>query len=345
MPSVNLCEQKTQNFLLFYNIFQNIIMLRYILYYRAGKRYIRPRGKAMGYTKNIAVLKGVAGGFSVDGGPLSGLVKAERYSSELRAEVSLINFAPLSEGRYVAVLSDGIHCQIVENGLFEGPSETDTSGGFAAAVCYVNGVVRLLATAACGNCSVAAEKLRERIEREEKITGKSEGGKEAKAAPVKDYNDEAIAAENYYEYNKTDEGGEPVCESEKKEEDGAEPCKNEESPQPCEEGNFYQRMKEEIERVLASYPPVNELCEKIEGSRWVEIDYGGGAYYVFGVIYSGGNPKYLCYGIPSSSKDTPPAGMQGISDFLEVKTQHGMGFWVMYQSAESGKQLKPPAGE
>ena len=50
-----------------------------------------------GYTKNIAVIRELKGGFSANGGCLSGLVKAEKYGASLKVEVSLINFAPLTE--------------------------------------------------------------------------------------------------------------------------------------------------------------------------------------------------------------------------------------------------------
>ena len=63
----------------------------------------------MGYTKNIAVIRGIKSGFSADGGELSGLVKAEKYGSSLKIEVSLINFAPLTEGKFTVAVSDGRH--------------------------------------------------------------------------------------------------------------------------------------------------------------------------------------------------------------------------------------------
>ena len=87
----------------------------------------------MGYTKNIAVIKGIKDGFSVDGGALSGLVKAEKYGAKLRVEVSLINFAPLTEGKYVCAISDGKTTLTVEDCAFEGESALDTANGFAGA--------------------------------------------------------------------------------------------------------------------------------------------------------------------------------------------------------------------
>ena len=42
-----------------------------------------------GYTKNIAVIRGLKSGFSADGGELSGIVKAEKYGMSLKVERDL----------------------------------------------------------------------------------------------------------------------------------------------------------------------------------------------------------------------------------------------------------------
>lgn len=333
----------------------------------------------MSYTKNIALIKGVQSGFSADGSGLSGLIKAERYSAELRVEVSLINFAPLTEGRYVTAISDGPHTQIVENCLFEGRSPVDTSKGFAAAVCYVNGGVQLIATAVCGNFQAAAFGLKGEVERAEKIPPKKLESKSV--ATVQNYDDEAIAGENFYEFNALDEGGQPVCQDPKKEEDGGELFKDEKGFIPVEKdkaaadipaddgqnsiridilqedvqnlaqaedaiqidfacSGFYERLRTEIEGVLSSYPPAEELCSAIEGSKWVKISYAKNSLYFFGVIYLEGTPKYICYAIPAKSHDRPPASMQGLASFLDVKNEYGVGFWVMYQDADTGASIQ-----
>lgn len=151
----------------------------------------------MGYTKNIAVIRGLKGGFSADGGPLSGLVKAEKYGNSLKVEVSLINFAPLSEGRYVCAVSDGKHVCILDGLAYEGASEVDTGAGFAALICFVNGAVSPIASAVCGAYQFAAAGIKEEIEKQEKAVKNT-------IAPAEKYEDEALAEENYYEYGQTD---------------------------------------------------------------------------------------------------------------------------------------------
>lgn len=298
------------------------------------------------YTKNIAVIKGLKDGFSSDGSPLTGLVKAERYGGSLRVQVSYINFAPLSEGRYIAALSDGNTTVIVENGLFEGASALDTSAGFAALICHVNGQVNPIAAAICGNYRGAALAIKEEVERAEHI--RQDGAKPP--APPAQYEDEAIAEENYYEYAKASEDRGAVRQDTQKEEDGREFRQDEAAFGSLKEeqdgiarlarGDFYARMQREIEGLFAAYPAEESLQRTVEGSRWVRISYGEGKFYVFGVIYSDGKPRYLCYGVPAASHKKPPESMAGLASFIPSSPQEDRGFWVMYQDADTGASLK-----
>lgn len=321
-----------------------------------------------GYTKNIAVIKGLKEGFSADGGKLSGLVRAEKYGANLRIEVSLINFAPLTEGRYVAALSDGKSSVLIENCFFEGASEVDTSSGFAACIFFVKGDVFPVASAICGSFHAAALGLKEFVERAEKVP-KQDGLQNAGK-----YEDEAIAEENYYEYAETIKDCGAVCEDKEKEKDGRAASKDaqtvgafekeqngidrtaaaqeEESAANNEEnvgvrqdmlarGNFYDKMKDEIEGLLSSYPVEEPLCRTVENSRWVRISYADDAFYVFGVIYSGNTPRYICYGVPAKSCDRPPESMAGMAGFIPASTEKdcNAGYWVMYQDAATGASL------
>lgn len=179
-----------------------------------------------GYTKNIAVLRQIRSGFSADGGKLSGLVKAEKYGPFFRAEISLINFAPLTSGRYVAAISDGINTVCFDGPVFEGESEVDTSGGFAALVCFVGTEVLPVASAVCGDFAWAAAACARRIESAEKIKNSPDPG----AA----YEDEAIAEENYYEYSAYFKGESALCAAQEQK-DGRGVCKDEDAGGLCQE--------------------------------------------------------------------------------------------------------------
>ncbi len=295
-----------------------------------------------GYTKNIAVIRELKSGFSADGGTLSGLIKCERYGSKLKAEASLINFAPLTEGRYVVAVSDGKKTQILDGTLFEGSSEVDTSAGFAALVCFVNGEVSAIASAVCGNFQSAALGIRAEIEKSE-VTVKQETENTATA-----YEDEALAQENYYEYEQTDADGGAVREDKKEEKDGHKAVENEAAYCAVESGEelkgglahgkaFYEKMKNEIEGLLSVYPADEGLEGVVENSRWVRITYDGAKFYVFGVIYGGDEPQYICYGVPSKGGDKPPESLAGLASFIPCGDG---GYWVMYQDAATGASVK-----
>ncbi|MDE5943248.1 MAG: hypothetical protein K2H30_03465 [Clostridia bacterium] len=297
-----------------------------------------------GYTKNIAVIRELKNGFSADGGALTGLVKAERYGAKLRAEVSLINFAPLTEGRYVSAISDGTHTQIIENGFFEGFSDVDTSAGFAALVCFVNGNVSPIASAVCGNYQSAALGIKEVIERGEKPA-------EILKPDASAFDDEAIAEENYYEYEQTVADGGAVREDKTQEKKRREPDKNEKDFTDVESYRradglargecFYQRMKGEIDKLLSTYPAEETLENVVENSRWVKINYGGEKFYVFGIIYQKSTPQYICYGVPTKTNRRPPESLKGMASFIPSSADGGNeGFWVMYQDAMTGASVK-----
>ena len=58
----------------------------------------------MAYAKKFLILKELAPGFSVNGRPLSGIARAEQSDSVTEINLSLINFAAVTEGGYRAVI-------------------------------------------------------------------------------------------------------------------------------------------------------------------------------------------------------------------------------------------------
>ena len=271
-----------------------------------------------GYTKNIAVIKGVAGGFSADGGALSGLVRAEKFGGYLRVSVTLINFAPLSGGRYVTAVTDGANSEVFEGAGGELASKLDTSFGFAAAVCFVNGGVKPVAAAVCGDMAWAVPLAVHAAESAE--------------SPAQGYEDEALAEDNYYEYGDDIKGEGTVCEDGQEEEPAA--CKDEADSgvRKGQKGAFWSRLSGEIEGLLSQWPHERALEQTVSDSRWVRITYGTKSY-VFGVIEEDGAPAYICYGVPAK---ICPESLKGLASFIPA----GGGYWVMYQSADDGGTVR-----
>lgn len=300
-----------------------------------------------GYTKNIAVIRGLKEGFSSNGGELSGLVKVEKYGLSLRAETVKINFAPLSEGKYVTALSDGETTVVFEGDIYDGESRMQTGEGFAALICFVNTAVQPVAWAVCGNFQDAAAGLKAEVERAFAPPERPKDRTAAKKKEEKPYEDEAIAEDNYYEYEsrKNDEDGGAVRKAETQKKDGRESEEDEIAAGSGEKarrlklagGGFYKKMKNEIEGLLRTYPPEEELCSVVENSRWVKISYDGGKYYVFGVIYEGETPRYLCYGVPAETPLKPPESMKPLASYIPSLSG---GWWMTYQDAETGAAIK-----
>lgn len=294
-----------------------------------------------GYTKNIAVVRTLKAGFSADGGQLSGIVKAEKYGGKLKAEATLINFAPLSEGRYVIALSDGRETVVFGEEGFEGASALDTCAGFAALICFVKGGVSPVAYAVCGSFHGETLRLKEAVERSEGIV---RSPAPVPSSAMQKYEDEAIAQENYYEYGDAAEEGGALREGKEKEEHGHIAHEDEDAvgAVPRTDGlahgrAFYEQVKEEAERVFSTYPAEQALQRAVENSRWARIDYGEGKSYVFGVIYGGGQAQYICYGVPAKDSKTPPPSLRGLATFLPVGDG---GYWVAYQDAGTGASVR-----
>ncbi|MGN0804140.1 MAG: hypothetical protein ACI4MS_02035 [Candidatus Coproplasma sp.] len=360
-----------------------------------------------GYVKKIAVIKQVKGGFSADGGLISGLVKAETYAGFLKVETSLINFAPLNEGRYVFGITDGKVFSVFEETNFEAESQIDIFDGFAFMVCFCHNGASPVASASCGRAGCFLPTLKEEIARCEKgdLKESSKGAKPDKSS-VKDnfkdkgepYDDEAITEVNYYE-GQTFEGGQPLFKGQEQKENGRSGEEDEEDSRPvqiekdreelnggliengvlieCEEqsvnnyeeeeqpvtkredgvlaqedlqsnktedtangladGDFYSRMRQEIENIFATYPCESELQKVIKGSRFAKIDYGDNKYYVFGVLTVEGKPKYICYGVPSYDEKNAPPSLRGCSSYIPCG-EHG--YWLMYQDASTGVSVE-----
>ncbi len=314
-----------------------------------------------GYVKRIALIKALNAGYSADGGGVKGIVRCEAYAGYFKAEASLINFAPLSEGVYRIGITDGIYTAVFDAPMYEGECAADPSGGFACLIAFCrNGKTVPVASAVCGDCERYLALAQSAIER-------------AEAQPAEEYDDEAIAGENYYELEADENGGSVRADEEeqagsgsREDENGSGACegappgaaeKDGEQPEkircstssfriggsPQEDdpaappslagGGFYERMSGDIKKIFSTYARAAAIEDVIEGSRWAKITYGSNSHYAFGVIYDGGNAKYLCYAVPVPAGAPCPESLKGRAAYVPVD---GGGYWVMYQDASTG---------
>ena len=194
------------------------------------------------------------------------------------------------------------------------------------------------------------------------------------------YDDELIAAENYYAFADADlsslrirpsagradaeeppanaeagEGGEggngpsfpPNTESGTGEggegEQAAERAFSEPKKPPAEQPpRYYARVQGDLRALFEQYPPEEELAACIPYSRWAKIAFARGKHYAVGVISDEGRPQYICYGVPAERLSEPPKALRGFCSFmpLSVFDLHGKGYWMMFQDADTGECIQ-----
>ena len=92
--------------------------------------------------------------------------------------------------------------------------------------------------------------------------------------------------------------------------------------------NYYQTVKEELTRLLITFPPFEPLMKTFDNSFFVKIDCKD-KYFALGVLTNDGQPQYLCYAIPGERK---------VQDKDFVFLDNGeQGFWLLYQDADTGQ--------
>lgn len=346
----------------------------------------------MNYMKRTCILRQIKQGFSGDGRALSGLVKIEQYGKNLSAEVSVINFAPLTEGEYYCLISDGFgRCELLPlrgKSLFNIVSKLDVSLGFCAIVLFVKREVLPIAYGICGdrqydfkkillaafptrsepeseNTAVTldypAKNIEKEIEEPEKIEESTDQVQEINQTPAKtneDYDDERMAATNYYRAEEGDEreffnegsnnaqttGGaenEVGQDRENSQENGnAEDVLH---PIEIEPDGYYRSVKEEIDQLFKTYPKDDTLNGVFSCSEWVRIEEPtSGKKYLVGVVYDDWKAKYICYAIPAERSEAPPEEIKDVCTFVPSSVfSDTVGFFVIFQSAASGECIKP----
>lgn len=116
------------------------------------------------------------------------------------------------------------------------------------------------------------------------------------------------------------------------------------TPQLNETGNFYSLIQPQLDELFEKFPHYKELEDLVENTEWVKVNYSqDGQHYILGKLYDGQIVTHLCYGIPAQSRQsTPPSTLSEYCQWLptNLKEPDGAGYWVMYQNAETGENIK-----
>lgn len=102
--------------------------------------------------------------------------------------------------------------------------------------------------------------------------------------------------------------------------------------------NFYYAVKPQIDELFVCYPEEKTLNEAVANSKWVHVQTADD-YYVVGLLFNDDEPSFICYGVPATSKQTPPSELENACVWLPVGDSEN-GYWVIYQSARTGEIVK-----
>ena len=346
------------------------------------------------FAKKILVMKQTAQDPLPAGSKACGICRLEKEDEMLTVCLSLIGFPALTIGEYRLYIV-GDDKTVVKKTLGNNPlsctitvkSEIDINKGVSAGLWTVKDDLPLLVAykksedatllskdygAVVINDVIAERKLREREkelfvappQKEPDLKGspqERDNGDGELPSPLKIYNDEAVATENYYdvedEINKklyaikeNDEyiRREKNCgdnirpqETPKSKED-FDSYQNETTDNGSENAEYFDKVKTELDGIFDKYPEETEIEKTIAGSRFAKVYYAENKYYVVGVIKEKGKEKYICYGVPSAYSETPPKQLAGYCSFvpLSIFDIKGDGYFMMFQDAATGKCVK-----
>ena len=340
----------------------------------------------MDYLKKVAVLNQVIEGFSLTSKRLSAICRIEIENCVGDVFLSAVNFISAPNGEYKLFITDSKRKVFSFNMQKRPQTERwtlerlpDIEKGFSAGIFYFENDLPLLIAFHGNKESIADIPLFKKtvyahIEKQKSMakpelivthTPSSEQLNCHIDAPEQ-YNDEAVATENYYlkdddfrdklkifevidNENVRTQNELSSCAGEKEKEE-VKDCRfhlqNETSFSEREEFSkdhpYYETARQELEEVLLKFPSEENLERNLPESRFVKINYSQDKYYVVGVVKEDGKEKYVCYGIPAKYSTEPPKELKGFCSFipLSIFDLNGDGYWMMFQDAISGECVK-----
>ena len=355
----------------------------------------------------LLILKELENGFN-NGKPLSGIARLEREFGVIELNLSFINLAPISSGEYHLYIF-GNNGKVYTFPLSCRPTSfhktldalDGVEKGFASALVYIKDDIPL--TIAFGKSEsfdfsmnlakkcIAEKCLNDRRYSKRKMEQSEPAEQppnpkkpqptsptEPLSSPVLDppsldppqeYNDEAVATENYFEIEEqlkskldlikdreneslSNADGNPFnrCQEEKEEDTGGTSFLSNEEDFFASQGEpssstkpFFITAEKELNSLFSKFPSYDNLKCYFPDSKWVKISYDTDRFYIVGLIKENKKEKYICYGVPEKYSKEPPKELKGYCTFipLSIFDMQGDGFWMMFQDAISGECVFP----
>lgn len=210
---------------------------------------------------------------------------------------------------------------------------------------------------AADNCSAEHIAIEQKTVTAQKVFAEQKAVAERAVAEQKaDYDDEKIVTENYYTETKNErrvlsqnsQNAHLESAMETGETPGTTPAENDDAksllhPFKTDGDGYYLSVKNELDELFNTYPKDDTLAGAFSCGEWVRVKgTAKDPQYLVGVIYEGGQAKYICYALAAQDKDTPPDEIKNVCSFVPVSAlSENVGFFVIFQSATGGECIKP----
>jgi len=131
---------------------------------------------------------------------------------------------------------------------------------------------------------------------------------------------------------------------------------------PYRAATYWDNVKDYFMGLFKAYQRVYPFDNELKDVEWVRVQqavpnpgmyyadsiyrypYYGHHYpdhYIVGLMKEKGEMKYVVYGIPSMYSMLPPVSITGFSRWVPVKDGYGMGYWLLFIDAISGRVVYP----
>ncbi len=332
----------------------------------------------MDFDKKILVLKQVADGFSINGKSVSGIFRLELESGVATFSLSVINLSSVEGGSfYLFIMDDKKQLYTVELGKRPfsqtGVLQTCPSikKSLSVGISFIKDDIPTLVAYACdsrdGDISDFKKTITDKCICDRRNKPKTERACEPSGGATPDkYDDEVVATENFYEFDKELQSKISLIESFDNEnvrsENGKSFDRSQEQTQKkfsdglgfqdetnCDysqkfnsQNPYFKHAKPELDSLFLKFPEEEGLTRAVMDSKWIRVYYSDTKYYVVGIVKEKGAEKYICYGVPAKYSPTPPDELKGFCSFipLSVFDLKGDGYWMMFQDAITGECVK-----
>ena len=279
------------------------------------------------YLERTITLSEIGSGFSSDGSKVECILKAEQFGDRLSLKLSPFHLAPLSEGRYTCLLTDGKEVLTLPVGTpVSLRSELSLKEPFCALLCFVHTLVTPVAFGSYLSFSCDLDALLSRLAPKEEAP-LSAPAKEAEeevplSAPAKEAEEEVPLSAPAKE-----------AEEEKTYDDFLLPEENFYPEREEIDDSYYQSVKEEVEESFSALPVFSAFRQTLPCALFVKA-----GETILGKLYQGERVKYLLFG--AKTREELPKQHRDKAYFVPFDfRKETEGYYLLFQSGKDGSIL------